>query len=63
MLDYHTTQPSTCRIKNKVEINDDSRETHNINSQIKFKSSMLNSSLCDYSDAYILVNTNNANKK
>ena len=28
---------------------------YNINSQIKFKTSMLNSSLCDYSDPYILV--------
>ena len=28
---------------------------YNINSQIKFKTSMLNSSFCDYSDPYILV--------
>ena len=28
---------------------------HNANSQIESKTSMLNSSLCDYSDAYILV--------
>ena len=28
---------------------------YNTNSQIEFKSSMLGSSLCDYSDAYILV--------
>ena len=35
--------------------NDDSRETHNVNSQIKFKTAILVSSLCDYSDAYILV--------
>ena len=27
----------------------------NANSQIKFKSSMLKSSLCDYSDGYFLV--------
>ena len=27
----------------------------NANSQIKFKTSILRSSLCDYSDAYILV--------
>ena len=31
------------------------RGTHNINSQIKFKTTMLKSSLGDYSDAYILV--------
>ena len=29
---------------------------YNIGSQIKFKSSMLRSSLCDYRDAYVLVN-------
>ena len=28
---------------------------YNANSQIKFKTTMLKSSLCDYSDAYILV--------
>ena len=27
----------------------------NVNSQIKFKTTMLKSSLCDYSDAYIFV--------
>ena len=36
-------------------MNDDSRETYNVNSQIRFKTSMLKSSLCDYSNAYRLV--------
>ena len=36
-------------------INDESRGTYNVNSQIKFKTTMLKCSLCDYSDAYILV--------
>ena len=31
------------------------RGTYNTNSQIEFKNSMLKSSLCNYSDAYILV--------
>ena len=43
------------RTKNWVEINDDARGTYNTNSQIKFKTTVLKSSLCDYSDAYILV--------
>ena len=43
------------KTKNWVEINDESRETYNVNSQIKFKTTKLKSSLCDYSDAYILV--------
>ena len=37
-------------------MNDDVHGTYNINSQIKFKTSLLKSSLCDYSDAYKLVN-------
>ena len=48
-------QPSKFRTKNWVEINDESRGTYNVNSQIKFKTTMLKSSFCDYSDAYILV--------
>ena len=41
--------------KTWVEINDDSRGTYNTNSQVKFKTSMLKSSLCNYSEPYILV--------
>ena len=41
--------------KNWVEINDESRGTYNVNSQIKFKTTMLKSSPCDCSDAYTLV--------
>ena len=51
-----TSNPlSKCRTKNWVEVNDESRGAYNVNSQIKFKPTMLKSSLCDYSDAYILV--------
>ena len=53
--DNKSNQPSQFRTKNWVEINDESRRTYNVNSQIKFKTTMLKSSLCDYSDAYILV--------
>ena len=42
-------------IKDLVEINDESRKTYNINIQIKIRTAMLKSSLCDYSDAYKLV--------
>ena len=45
-------------VRQRVEINDDSRETYGINSQTKFKTAMLKSSLCDYSDAYILFKGN-----
>ena len=55
LIDDASNQPSKFRRKNWVEINDESRGTYNVNSQIKFKTTMLKSSLCDFSDAYILV--------
>ena len=55
LLDNASNQPSKFRTKNWVEINDESRGGYNVNSQIKFKTTMLKSSLYDYSDAYILV--------
>ena len=55
LIDDASNQPFKFRAKNWVEINYESRGTYNVNSQIKFKTTMLNSSLCDYSDAYILV--------
>ena len=51
LLDNTSNQPSKSRTKNWVEINDESRGTYNANTQIKLKTKMLNSSLCDYSDA------------
>ena len=53
--DNKSNQPSKFRTKNWVEINDESRGTYNVNSQIKFKTTMLKSSLCNYLDTYILV--------
>ena len=55
LIDDTSNQPPKFRAKNWFEINDESRGTHNVNSQIKFKTTMLKSSLCDYSVAYILV--------
>ena len=77
LLDNAPNQLSKFRTKNWVEKNNESRETYNINNDIKFKTSMIRSSFCDYSDACIHVketitipNTavadaveNNANKK
>ena len=54
-IDDASNQPSKLKTKNWVEIYDESRGTYNVNSQIKFKITMLKSSLSDYSDAYILV--------
>ena len=55
LLGNTQNQPTKFRTKNLVKINDVSRRKYNTNSQIKFKTSMFRSSLCDYSDAYILV--------
>ena len=56
LIDDNTlNQPSKFRTRSWIEINDESKGAYNVNSQIKFKTTMLKSSLCDYSDAYILV--------
>ena len=57
-LENASNQPSKFRTKNWVEINDESRGTYSVNRQINFKISILRYSLCDYSDAYILVKGN-----
>ena len=58
MLNSESNQPSKFKKRNWVEINDEARVTYSHNKQIKFKTSMLRSSLCDYSDAYIVVKGN-----
>ena len=73
LIDGTSKQLSKFRTRNWVEIKDESRGAYDVNSQIKLKTTLLKSSLCDYSDAYILVkgaitvgNTaaaNNVNKK
>ena len=55
MLDNVPNQTSKIRTKYWVEINDESRGTYPVPSQIKFKTTTLKSSICDYSDAYGLV--------
>ena len=55
LLDNTQNQPTEFRTKNWVEINDESCGTYNTNNQIRFKTSMLRTNLCDCSDSYILV--------
>ena len=55
LLDNTPNQPFRFRTKNWVEVIYDSRGTYNTNTQIKFKTSILRSSLCDCSDVYILM--------
>ena len=75
MLDNTPNQPTKFRTKDLVEKSEDARGTYNKITQIKYKTSILKSSLCDYSSAYILVsgtitvaakagdNPNNVNKE
>ena len=58
LLDSASNKPSKFRTRNWIEINDDIRAAYSSNKQIRFKTAMLRSSICDYSDAYILVKGN-----
>ena len=53
--DNKPNQPFKSKTKNQVEVNDESQGKHNEDNEIRFKTSMVRSSLCDYNDAYILV--------
>ena len=55
LLDITPSQPSKFKTKNLVEENDEFRGKYNEDTKIRFKTSMLRSSLCDSSDAYIIV--------
>ena len=44
--------------KKWIEVHDQSVGTYNTNKQIRFKTSMLRSDLCDFSDTYIVVKGN-----
>ena len=56
MLGNETTQPSKFRTKKWFEINNESRGQYCTGSQLRFKTTMLRSSLCAYSYVHILVN-------
>ena len=53
-------QPSKFRIKNWVEINDDSGGTNNTNIQTDFKTMVLKLSLLDYSETITVPDTSTA---
>ena len=44
--------------KNWIEVYDQSEVNYNVNKEIRIKTSMLRSDLCDVSDAYIVVKGN-----
>ena len=57
MLVDTTNQPCEFRTRNWIKINDESRQTYNANNDVKFKTSMIRSNKCDYSEAHIHVKT------
>ena len=54
LVETESNQPSKFRSRNWVELNDESRGAYTSN-DIRFKTIMLRSSLCDHANAYILV--------
>ena len=54
LLESTSDNLSKFRTRNWVEINDESRGNYG-NNDIRFKTTMLRSILCDYVDLYILV--------
>ena len=54
LLENASNQPSKFRTRNWVKINDESRGTYT-SDNIKFKTTMLRSDLCDYTDTNIIV--------
>ena len=58
LLNNESNKPSKFKTRNWFEIHDEARGTYSRNKQIKFETSMLRSSLCDYGDAYTLVKGN-----
>ena len=54
LLESTSDNLSKFRTRNWIEINDESRGNY-ANSDIRFKTTMLRSNLCDYADSYILV--------
>ena len=58
LLNDESNKSPKFKARNWVEINDDIRSAYSPNKQIRFKTAMLRSSLCDYSDAYTLAKRN-----
>ena len=55
LLDDSSNKTSKFGTRNWIEINDESRGKYDDEKQMRFKTTKLKPSLCDYSDAYILV--------
>ena len=71
MLDTTSDDKNLLRFDTKkwIEVHDQSEKNYNVNKEIRIKTPMLRSNLCDFSDAYIVVkgditvtNPNNAKR-
>ena len=58
LLGNTPNKPSKFGRKNWIEINDNTRGAYSPNKDIRFKTAMLRSSLCNFSDGNILVKVN-----
>ena len=58
LLENAPNKSSKFKTRNWIEINNDIKGAYSLNKQITFKTAMLRSSLCDFSDVYILVKGN-----
>ena len=47
-LDNKQNEPYKFRPRNWIEVNDELQGTYNVSNQIKFKTSLIKSNLCDY---------------
>ena len=54
LLESTSDNRSKFRTRNWIEVNDESRGNY-ANNDIRFKTEMLRSNLCDYADSHILV--------
>ena len=52
---FHNKDLSKFITKKQIEVYGQSEKNYNPNKEIRIKTSMLKSDLCDYSDAYIIV--------
>ena len=60
---YHDKDLPRYVTKKWIEVYDQSEKNYNVNKEIRFKTSMLRSDLCDFSDAYIVVKGNITDSK
>ena len=58
LLDNTSNKQPKLRTKNWMEIDHNTRGAYSPNKEIRFKTAMLRSSLCDFSEAYILFKGN-----